>query len=277
MLVNSESLLRDALKNGYAIPSYNINNLEWTRFILEACQKDNSPVVLSVTPCSVKYFGGYRVVFNVVKSLITDLKIKIPVVLNLDHGSSFSECKSAIDAGFTSVMIDASRSSIEENIKITNSVIEYAKQKNITVEAEVGWLDDKDSHTKIEDITQFVLKTGVHSIAPAIGNYHGFYKKEPKLDFELLGAIAKEVRIPLVLHGASFLDENKIKTAIFCGVSKININTDLQKAWSDSIRVFLNCDKSVCDPRLIIKSGEDALKKRVHYNNLLFGSINRAF
>lgn len=277
MLVNSEHLLSEALKNGYAVPAYNINNLEWTKSILEVCSEDNSPVILAVTPGSIKYFGGYDVVFNTVKTLMFDLKIKIPVVLHLDHATSFEECKRAIDAGFTSVMIDASKSSIEENINITNSVIDYASKKNVTVEAEVGSFDGKDLHASLDDVSKFVLRTGVNSIAPAIGNYHGFYKEEVNLDFELLGAIAKETRIPLVLHGASFLDENKIKTAIFCGVSKININTDLQKAWSDNVRVFLDYNKDICDPRLIIGSGMSALKKRIHYNNSLFGSKNRAF
>lgn len=283
MLVNSNHLLESALKEGYAVPSYNINNIEWTRFILEACNDDKSPVILAVTPGSVNYFGGYKVVYNVVKSLIDELNVKVPVVLHLDHGKSFFDCKNAIDSGFTSVMVDASDKELDENIKITNEVIEYASKRNVSVEAELGSFGGDDekkqgeySYTNIESSKEFVIATGVDSLAPSVGNFHGVYEKQPFLDFELLGAICKNVKIPLVLHGASGLDENKIKTAIFCGVSKININTDLQIAWSNAVRNYLKENKEVYDPRKIIKSGEHALKAEIHRKNILFESKNKA-
>lgn len=284
MLVNSDALLNSALKNGYAIPAYNINNIEWARFILEACNEDKSPVILAVTQKAVDYFGGYKIVFDVVKDLINELNVKIPVVLHLDHGVSVESCKRAIDAGFTSVMLDASNENLEDNIKYTNEVISYAKKKNVSVEAEIGKMQGEEddvfsdlSYTSVEEANEFVIETGVNSLAPAIGNVHGIYKTEPKLDFELLGAICKSTKIPLVLHGASGLDDNKIKTAIFCGVTKININTDLQVAWSNAVRRYLSDDGFVYDPRKIIKSGESALKNEVHKKNNLFGSKNRAF
>ena len=275
MLVNSNELLKNALKDGYAIGAYNINNLEWAKYILEACNSDKSPVILAVSEKSVSYFGGYHVVYSTVKSLINALTIKVPVVLHLDHAHSFTSCKNAIDAGFTSVMIDASSKSLDENIKETNEVVSYAKKKNVSVEAEVGALDDS-IYTNLNDVSSFVMRTDVDSLAPFIGNRHGIYKDEPDLDFELLGAICKNVKIPLVLHGASGLDENKIKTAIFCGVCKININTDLQTAWSCAVRKYLEYNKDVYDPRLIIGSGEAAIKKIVHEKNKIFLS-NRAF
>lgn len=276
MLVNSDILLKDASKKGYAIPSYNINNLEWTKYILEACEEDNSPVILAITPTCVNYFGGYKVVYSIVNSLIDDLKISIPVVLHLDHASCFYECKRAIDEGFTSVMIDASKEDLENNISITNKVIEYARKHEVSVEAEIGSICENELYTNLDDAIKFVLETNVDSLAPAIGNYHGIYKKDIKLNFELLAAIEKETRIPLVLHGASFLSDNMLKTAIFCGVCKINVNTELQKVWSDKVRFFLQFDKDVYDPRKIIKSGEKDIKKKIHYNNLLFDSKNRA-
>ena len=276
MLVNSNGLLQNALKEGYAIPAYNINNLEFTKFILEACNNDKSPVILEVTESSVKYFGGYDVVYNIVKSLINNLSIKVPVVLHLDHGKSFESCKSAIDAGFTSVMIDASSKSFEENIKITSDVVNYAKNHNVSVEAELGSIDKESDLTDVDSALEFVSITGINSLAPSIGNVHGIYTGNEKLDFERLGAICKNVKIPLVLHGASGLDDNKIKTAIFCGVSKININTDLQVAWTDELREFLDKDKKVYDPRIIIKSGEHKMKSMIHVKNTLFGSKNRA-
>ena len=275
MLVNSNELLKNAFKDGYAIGAYNINNLEWAKYILEACNSDKRPVILAVSEKSVFYFGGYKVVYSVVNSLINELKINVPVVLHLDHGSSVLSCKNAIDAGFTSVMIDASNKSLEENIKETNEVISYAKKKNVSVEAEVGALDGS-SYTDLNDATLFTMQTGVDVLAPFIGNKHGVYKNGADLDFDLLGQICKNVKIPLALHGASGLDENKIKTAIFCGVCKININTDLQIAWANAVKKYLECNKDVYDPRLIISSGEAAIKRVVHEKNKIFSS-NRAF
>lgn len=278
MLVNSNSLLNNALKDGYAIPAYNINNLEWAKYILEACDEDKSPVILAVTEKSIEYFGGFKVVYNVVKSLIDELKIKVPVVLHLDHGSSIEACKKAIDAGFTSVMLDASSKSFEENANDTIEVIKYAKEKNVSVEAELGTIfsNEAGEYTTSYEAKDFVLQTGVDSLAPSIGNKHGIYETTPNLDFELLGEICKLCKIPMVLHGASGLDDNKIKTAIFCGVSKININTDLQVVWAKAVRNFLSYDKKVYDPRKIISSGETEIKRLIHKKNSIFGSKNRA-
>lgn len=275
LLVNSNSLLKEALKGGYAIGAYNINNLEWTKYILEACQEDKAPVILGVTPSAIKYFGGFNVVFNMVKSLIKDLNITIPVVLHLDHGKSFLDCKNAIDAGFTSVMLDASNLSLEENIKNTNEVIDYAKSRNVSVEAEIGSLDENDI-TDVSLANEFYNRTNVDSLAPSVGNKHGIYKDEIKLEFEILGEISKDLKIPLVLHGASGLDDNKIKTAIFCGISKINVNTDFQIAFSQAVRGFLDYNKEEYDPRKIIGSTEKSIKKVVHQKNELFGSKNKA-
>lgn len=279
MLVNSNAMLIKAAKEGYAIPQYNINNLEWVRFILEACQSDKSPVILGVTEGAVSYFGGYVTVYNVVKSLMQELNISIPVCLHLDHAKSFEACKKAIDTGFTSVMIDASSKQLEENIKETCNVVSYAKEKNISVEAEIGNIKEMDnniSYANVEDCLSFTSSTLVNSLAPAVGNRHGFYKEEDKIDFELLGSISKEVKLPLVLHGGSNLDDNKIRTAIFCGIAKININTDLQYAWASAVRIYLNSNKGVYDPRIIIKSGEQAIKSLIHKDNELFGSKGKA-
>ncbi len=283
MLVNSNELLKSALQNNYAVPAYNINNLEWARYILEACEDDKSPVILAVSEGAVSYMGGYKVVSSLVKSLLDELKITIPVVLHLDHGKSFEVCKKAVDAGFTSVMIDASSKPFEENIDETLKVVKYANDRGVSVEAEIGSLNEDDNNDNIasiystpEEAKNFVFQTNVNSLAPAIGNKHGLYKGEPKLDYELLGSICKVVKIPLVLHGASGLDENKIKTAIFCGISKININTDIQLAWSKEVRYYIENNPNEYDPRKIISSGKNAIKKVVHEKNRLFDSVNRA-
>ncbi len=278
MLVNSNSLFFKAQKDGYAIPAYNINNLEWAKIILEACELDKSPVILSVSEKSVRYFGGYKTVYLTVKSLIDDLNIKIPVVLHLDHASCFSSCKEAIDSGFTSVMIDLSKDEYSKNVEITSDVVCYAKKHNVTVEAELGSIGDtnfKGTSSDIDRCKDFVLTTQIDSFAPSIGNVHGFYNNDDKLDFELLGAIKKEVKIPLVLHGASNLDANKLKTAIFCGVCKVNFNTDLMYAWSKSVRNYLNLNKDVYDPRDIILSGADSLRKVIHLKNEIIESKNK--
>lgn len=281
MLVNSNLLLNKALKEDYAVPAYNINNMEWTKYILEVCNEDKAPVILGVTPKTVEYFGGYKVVYNLVKSMIEELNIRIPVVLHLDHASSFEECKDAINSGFTSVMIDVSDKCLDENISITSMVCEYAMKHNVSVEAELGDFGTDDSsssdylYAKLDDAKNFVIQTGIDALAPCIGNKHGIYKGNEKLDFDLLGAICKEVKIPLVLHGASGLDENKLKTAIFCGVAKVNINTDLQIAWAKNVRKFLDFDKEVYDPRRIIKSGEKSLKMIIHEKNNVLGCKNK--
>ncbi len=280
MLVNSKKLFDSALREGYAIPSYNINNLEWVRYILEACNEDKSPVILAVTPSSIKYFGGYKIVTNIVKCMIEELNIKIPVVLHLDHSKNFISCKKAIDAGFTSVMIDASDKSFEENISITSQVVNYAKNKEVSVEAELGNFDFSSAgssyvYSDLEQSKDFVYRTGIDSYAPVIGNIHGLYDGDEKLNFELLGAICKEVKVPLVLHGASGLDENKLRTAIFCGVTKVNINTELMCAWSSKVKEYINNNKEIYDPRKIISSGEDALKEVIHCKNNIIGSKNK--
>lgn len=275
MLVNSRELLIKASKDGYAIGAYNINNLEFARYILEACNEDKAPVIIAVSEPAINYMGGYEVVSSIVRSLINDLNIKVPVVLHLDHAKSFESCKKAIDKGFTSVMIDASDKTLEENILITNKVKEYADPRGVTVEAELGSLTGL--YTDVNDCMTFINETKVDSLAPSIGNKHGIYKEEANLDFELLGKICKEAKLPLVLHGASGLDDNKIKTAIFCGVSKININTDIQLIWSKKVREFINENKSVYDPRLIIASGKQAVKDLIHEKNELLESKRKAF
>lgn len=283
MLVNSNVIFSDAAKKGYAIGAYNINNLEWAKYVLEACEDDKSPAVLAFTEGAIDHIGGYNVAYNIIKTLIDELSITVPIVLHLDHGRTFESCKKAIDAGFTSVMIDASHKSLVENIDLTCRVTEYAKKHNVSVEAELGNIGDEEGteltyarNCDIQECKEFVISTGIDSFAPAVGSMHGMYLKQPKLDFELLGAVCKETKIPLVLHGGSFLDENKIKTAIFCGVCKININSEVQHAWASEVKNYLNNNTYVIDPRKIIASGELAIKKVVHEKNKLFGSKNRA-
>ncbi len=283
MLVNMKEILLKAKKNKYAIPQFNINNLEWARFILEKCEELKSPVILGVSEGAVKYMGGYLVISNMIKALIKDLNITIPVVLHLDHGNSFENCKEAIDSGFTSVMIDASKYDLQKNIEITKQVVEYAKNNNVTVEAEIGKIggseDEENSdvlYANINECIELVQKTGINALAPALGSTHGLYKGTPKLEFNLMKKISEKTNLPLVLHGGTGIPDYQIKEAIEYGTTKININTELQVAWTNGVRNFLKNNNKVYDPRKIIKSGEENMKEVIANKIKLFNSLNKS-
>ena len=282
MLVNSKDMLIRAKEEKYAVPHFNINNLEWTRFILEECEACKSPVILGVSEGAAKYMGGLKVVSNMVNALDESLKITVPVALHLDHGSSFETCKEAIDAGFTSVMIDASKYSLQENIEITKQVVAYAKNKNVTVEAEIGHVGgeedgvaDELAYAKVEDACMLASETGIDSLAPALGSVHGPYKGEPKLDFDRMQEIKEKTNLPLVLHGGSGIDDEKIRKGIACGICKLNINTELQMEWTSGVREFLKENDTVYDPRKVIKSGESKMKEAIRAKIALLGSEHK--
>ena len=279
MLVNMNQMLKKAKEEHYAVPHFNINNLEWTKFILEECNELNVPVILGVSEGAVKYMGSYLVVADMVKALVKSLNIKIPVCLHLDHGSSLESCISAIDAGFSSVMIDGSSLPLEENIKITKEVVSYAHERGISVEAEVGHIGTtEDNMTKeetnatFEDCQILYENTDIDALAAALGSVHGFYKKEANLDFETMELINKSLPVPLVLHGGTGIPDDKIRMAISKGISKININTELQSVWSKAVRKYLLENEDVYDPRKIISSGEAAMKERISEIVTLFGT-----
>ncbi len=280
MLVNSKEILEKAKQGNYAVPHFNINNLEWTRYILEEMQELNSGVIIGVSEGAIKYMGGVNVVTNLVKSLIKDLNIQIDVVLHLDHGSSFEICQKCIDAGFTSVMIDASHYPLLKNIEITKKVVEYAHDKNVTVEAEIGQIggtedgmEGKNYNAKLEDVIALVNSTHIDSVAPALGSVHGLYKGKPNLDFITMKKISENVSVPLVLHGGTGIPDNLIQEAIKNGINKININTELQIAWANEVRKFLKENETVYDPRKVISSGEKAVKNVVKEKTKLFKNI----
>lgn len=283
MLANSKEVLEKAKEGKYAVPHFNINNLEWTRFILEECEKEKSPVILGVSEGAKKYMVGFHTVTEMVKAMVEELQITVPVVLHLDHGSSVASCKEAIDAGFTSVMIDASKYSVEENIQMTKEVVEYAHQKNVTVEAEIGHVGgeedgvaDELAYAKVEDAVRLAKETGIDSLAPALGSVHGIYKGEPKLDFQRMMEIKEKTNLPLVLHGGSGIPDELIKKSVTCGICKLNINTDLQIVWAKAVRSFLDGNQSVYDPRKVIKAGEQAIKDKIDEKIRLLESNGKA-
>ena len=276
MLVNSKEILLDAKKNHYAVPHFNINNLEWTKYILEEMEMLQRPLILGVSEGAIKYMGGFKVVSSMVKGLIEDLNITIPVSLHLDHGTSFEACKKAIQSGFTSVMIDASKKPLEENIEITKQVVDYAHSKDVTVEAEVGHIGGSEDHitstatnARLDECIQFVKETGIDSLAPALGSVHGLYHGEANLDFKTMKEISESVNVPLVLHGGTGIPDDKIKKAICCGINKININTELQIAWHHEVKEFIEKNDSY-DPRKVISSGENAIKEKVREKTEMF-------
>ena len=269
MLVNFNEMLQEAKKNKYAIPHFNINNLEWTKYILEEMQELNLPVILGVSEGAKKYMGGFYTVRLLVEGLIKDLNITIPVCLHLDHGSSFESCKEAIDAGFSSVMIDASKYDLETNKKITSQVVNYAHPKGVSVEAEVGHVGGTEDNVygdifraTLEDCLE-ISKTNIDALAPALGSVHGLYKGKPNLDFERMKEINEALPIPLVLHGGTGIPYDMIKKAISCGISKININTELQVTWHNAVVKFIKENETVYDPRKVISSGEKIMKEKI--------------
>ena len=279
MIQSMKDILEKAKEGKYAVAAYNVNNLEWARFILEASVESKSPVILEVSEGAINYMGGYNVVVSMIKALIKDLNINIPVAIHLDHGKSFESCKKAIDAGFTSVMIDASKLPIEENIKITKMVTDYAHERDVTVEAEVGKVGGENidiAYADINECQKLVNETKVDFLAPALGSVHGLYKGTPHIDFETTKRISEITDIPLVLHGGTGIPDEMLLKGISSGICKININTELQIAWMSAVKEFIKENPDIYDPRKIIKSGENNIKKVIIYKNKLLGSADKA-
>jgi fructose-bisphosphate aldolase, class II len=283
-LVSMKEMLVKALAGKYAVGQFNINNLEWTQAILSAAQEEQSPVILGVSEGAGRYMGGFKTVVYLVKGLLEDMKITVPVAIHLDHGSSFDKCKEAIDAGFTSVMIDASHHPFEENIEITKKVVEYAHAKGISVEAELGTVGGQEDdvvadgviYANPEECKKLVELTGIDCLAPALGSVHGPYKGEPKLGFKEMEIIRDMIQVPLVLHGGTGIPTEQIQRSISLGTSKINVNTENQISFTKVVREVLASNQTVYDPRKFIGPGRDAIKETVKGKIREFGSAGQA-
>ena len=259
------------------------SNLEWTQAVLMACKETNSPVILGVSEGAAKYMGGFKVVASMVNSLIEEMEVTQPVALHLDHGSSFEMCKKAIDAGFSSVMIDGSHHPIDENIEITKKVVEYAHERNVSVEAEVGTVGGEEDgviggvkYADPNECLRMVTEGKIDALAAALGSVHGNYDGEPKLGFEEMEIISNLTKAPLVLHGGSGIPDYQIKKAIELGHAKINVNTECQQAFTKKVRDVLANDEKVYDPRKYIGPGKEEIKKVVIEKIKEFGSDNKA-
>lgn len=283
-LVSMKEMLLKAKEGHYAVGQFNINNVEWVGAILDEVQELKAPVILGVSEGACKYMGGPNTVVGMVKGYILDKNITVPVAIHLDHGSSVEVCKKMIDAGFTSVMIDASHFPLEENIAKTKEVVEYARKRgNISVEAELGRVGGQEEHVVAEtmyavpeECVKMVKETNIDCLAPALGSVHGPYHGEPKLGFKEMEEIAGLVKIPLVLHGGSGIPDFQIRKAIECGTCKINVNTECQQAWTKIVREVVAANTTVYDPRKIIGPGKEGIKAVVKAKCEVFGCIGKA-
>jgi len=282
-LVNMCAMLEKAHNNHYAVGQFNINNLEWTKSILEVAQQNNSPVILGVSEGAAKYMGGFNVVVGMVKGMIKDLNITVDVAIHLDHGSSYEKCIAAIDAGFTSVMIDGSHHPIDENIAMTKKVVDYAHAKGVSVEAEVGTVGGNEDgviggimYADCNECVRMVKESGVDCLAPALGSVHGPYVGEPKLGFDEMDEINHATNAPLVLHGGTGIPDEQIKKSIARGTCKINVNTECQLAFNKYLRAWIvdEANAKVYDPRKVIGPATKGIKEAVNEKMNLFGSVN---
>ncbi len=283
MLVNMVEMLNKAKEGKYAVGQFNINNLEWTKTILSTAEEMKSPVILGVSEGAAKYMGGFKTVCGMVKGMLEDLNITVPVAIHLDHGSTFENCKKAIDAGFTSVMIDGSHHPIDENIKMTKEVVDYAHARGVSVEAEVGTVGGQEDgviggikYADKNECVKLVQMAAVDCLAPALGSVHGPYKGEPKLGFVEMEDIKQATNKPLVLHGGTGIPDDMIKKAISCGTCKINVNTECQIAFHKEIQKVLAENPTVYDPRKFIGPASKAIAAAVKEKMNVFGSVGKA-
>lgn len=279
--MNFRELLIKAKNEKFAIPQFNINNLEWAKYILEVCEEEKSPVFLGVSAGAAKYMGGFNTVVGMVNGLKKDLNITIPVMLHLDHSPSFELCKEAVDSGFDSIMFDGSKMEYEDNVRTTNMVKDYLNGQ--LLEAEIGKIGGNEDgltnelcYTSVEEAKDFISKTNIDMLAPALGSVHGIYKGEPNIKTDVMKEIVGETSMPLVLHGGSGIPEETLKEAVNSGIIKANFNTELQIGWHEDVIKFVENNKDVYDPRKVISSGEEGLKKVAREYIRILGSKGKA-
>ena len=287
MLVTAKEMLEKAVAGHYAVGQFNINNLEWTKAILTTAQELNSPVILGVSEGAGKYMAGYKTVVGMVKGMMEELNITVPVALHLDHGS-YEGCLKCVEAGFSSIMFDGSHYPIEENIAKTKELVKICADHNMSLEAEVGSIGgEEDGVIGMGECAdpkecKAIADLGVTMLAAGIGNIHGKYPANWKgLSFETLAAV-KELTgdMPLVLHGGTGIPADMIKKAISLGVAKINVNTECQLSFADATRKYIEAGKDQqgkgFDPRKLLAPGAAAIVDKVKEKIELFGSANKA-
>ena len=286
-LVNATEMLKKAKAGHYAVGQFNINNLEWTKAILLTAQELNSPVILGVSEGAGKYMAGYKTVVGMVKGMMEEQKITVPVALHLDHGS-YEGCLKCVEAGFSSIMFDGSHYPIEENVAKTKELVAICNEKGMSIEAEVGSIGgEEDGVVGMGECAdpkecKAIADLGVTMLAAGIGNIHGKYPENwAGLQFDVLDDIQKLTgEMPLVLHGGTGIPEDMIKKAISLGVSKINVNTECQLSFAEATRKYIEAGKDLegkgFDPRKLLAPGAEAIKATVKEKMEIFGSIGKA-
>ena len=287
MLVNAKGMLDKALAGHYAVPHFNINDLEWAKSVLLACEEVQSPVIRGVSEGAGKYMTGFKTVAAMVKAMVEELGITVPVALHLDHGT-YDGAKACIEAGFTSVMFDGSHYDIDENVEKTKELVKLAHEHGCSLEAEVGGIggveDGVTSAGEKADPAECkrIADLGVDFLAAGIGNIHGVYPADWQgLDFDVLAAIKEQIGdLPMVLHGGSGIPDEMIQKAISLGVSKINVNTELQIVFAKATRAYIEAGKDLqgkgYDPRKLLKPGAEAIIEECKARIAVFGSAHKA-
>lgn len=285
-LVSMTDMLNKAKDEGYAVGQFNLNNLEFTQAILQAAEEEKSPAILGVSEGATRYMGGFQLVVSMVKALMEEYKVTVPIAIHLDHGSSFEKCAQAIHAGFTSVMIDGSHLPLDENIALTKKVVELAHLHGVSVEAELGRIGGQEDDLIVEDAEsayaipsecdRLVRETNVDCFAPALGSVHGPYKGEPNLGFDRMEEIMKLTGVPLVLHGGTGIPTKDIQRAISLGTAKINVNTENQIASAKKVREVLAENPDLYDPREYLGPARETIKETVIGKMREFGSSHKA-
>lgn len=287
MLVSAKEMLDKAKAGHYAVGQFNINNLEWTKSILLTAQELSSPVILGVSEGAGKYMTGFKTVAAMVKAMLEELNITVPVALHLDHGS-YEGCLKCVEAGFSSIMFDGSHYPIDENVAKTKELVQLAHDKGLSIEAEVGSIGgEEDGVVGMGECAdpqecKSIADLGIDMLAAGIGNIHGKYPANwAGLSFETLDAIQQLTgEMPLVLHGGTGIPEDMIKKAISLGVAKINVNTECQLSFADATRKYIEAGKDLegkgFDPRKLLAPGAEAIKATVKEKMELFGSVNKA-
>ena len=279
--VTSEEMLKDADKNGYAVGAFNVENMEMVMAVIKACEELRSPAILQTTPSTVKYAGLDMYYANVSTAA---KRASVPIALHLDHGNSFELAMQALRVGYTSIMIDGSHDSFEDNISVSKRVADACRPNGVPGEAELGKVGGKEDdlecddpgYTEPDDAVRFVKETGISTLAVAIGTAHGIYKGEPKLDFDRLSEIRKVVDIPLVLHGASGVPDESVKECIRRGISKVNFATELRIAYSNGLKAYLKDNPDAFDPKKYDAVGMEYVSELVKNKIRVCGSENKA-
>ncbi len=288
MLESCTDMLQKAVKGHYAVGQFNINNLEWTKAVLQTAQECDSPVILGVSEGAGKYMCGFKTVQDMVNDMIEELNITVPVATHLDHGT-FDGCFKCIKAGFSSIMFDGSHYPIEENVEKTKLLVTVAHELGLSIEAEVGAIGGEEDgviamgECADPDECKMIADLGVDLLAAGIGNIHGVYPPNwPGLSFDTLAAVKAKVGddMPLVLHGGTGIPDDQVRKAISMGVAKVNVNTECQLVFCEATKKYLEEGKDQqpkgFDPRKLLAPGVDAIKAKVKEKMELFGSVGKA-